>query len=160
MLLTIDWRWKRFAELTSVELYALLAARGAVFVVEQRCAYLDADGLDPCAWHLLGCAQHDGERVLAAYLRLVEPGRKFDEPSIGRVLTTAAFRHRGLGRALMHEGLRQAAALYPGASVRISAQCYLEPFYVALGFQRVSDPYEEDGIPHIEMLRHAATESP
>ena len=86
MLPTITWQWKRFAELTSVELYALLAARGAVFVVEQRCAYLDADGLDVCAWHLLGCAQRNGERVLAAYLRLVEPGRKFDEPSIGRVL--------------------------------------------------------------------------
>ncbi|TMH55957.1 MAG: GNAT family N-acetyltransferase, partial [Betaproteobacteria bacterium] len=77
----VDWQWKRFAELTPADLYALLAARAAVFVVEQSCVFQDADGLDPFAWHLLGWAQPGEPRTLAAYLRLLEPGRKYVEPS-------------------------------------------------------------------------------
>ena len=152
---SITWQWSRFAELAPGDLYALLAARGEVFVVEQRCAYLDADGIDPHAWHLLGWAQSGEQRLLAAYLRLIEPGRKFAEPSLGRVLTTPAFRRRGVGRAVMREGLRQAAALYPGCAVRISAQRYLERFYADFGFRVVSEPYDEDGIVHVDMLRPA-----
>jgi ElaA protein len=88
-------------------------------------------------------------------LRLIEPGRKFAEPSLGRVLTTPAFRGRGVGRVLMREGLRQAAALYPGCAVRLSAQRYLERFYAGFGFRVVSEPYDEDGIAHVDMLRLA-----
>ena len=94
MYTSVAWRWRRFAELSPSELYALLAARSEVFVVEQRCQFLDADGHDLHAWHLLGWSGEPA--VLAAYLRLLEPGRKYAEPSIGRVLTTASFRGRGL----------------------------------------------------------------
>ncbi len=149
----IEWLWKRFAELTPVELYALLAARAAVFVVEQSCVFQDADGLDPFAWHLLGWTAPEEGRTLAAYLRLIEPGRKYAEPSIGRVLTAAAFRRTGLGRVTMIEGLARSAMLYPGLPVRIGAQRRLERFYVELGFRTVSEPYDEDGISHVEMLR-------
>src|SRR5580704_14372011 len=122
----IEWQWKRLAELEPQALYALLAARSAVFVVEQECAFLDLDGLDACAWHLLGWAVADDAPTLAAYLRLIDPGRKYTEPSIGRVLTTAAFRGSGLGRAAMAEGLARAAGLYPGCAIRIGAQQRLE----------------------------------
>jgi ElaA protein len=149
----ILWHWRRFAELEPGELYALLAARAEVFIIEQACAFLDLDGLDAFAWHLLGWAERDGVRALAAYLRLIEPGRKYAEPSIGRVLTTAAFRQSGLGRAAMREGLTRAAALYPGRAVRIGAQQRLEQFYEEMGFRTVSAPYQEDGIAHVEMLR-------
>jgi ElaA protein len=149
----IVWQWKRFAELEPAELYALLAARAAVFVVEQGCAFQDADGLDAFAWHLLGWAGQDHERTLAAYLRLIDPGRKYAEPSIGRVLTTAGFRRIGLGREAMREGLARTALLHPGRAIRIGAQQRLERFYVELGFRTVSAPYDEDGIPHVEMLR-------
>ena len=88
----IEWQWKRLAGLAPAELYALLAARAAVFVVEQQCAFLDLDGLDASAWHLLGWAGGDEARTLAAYLRLIDPGCKYPEPSIGRVLTTAPYR--------------------------------------------------------------------
>jgi ElaA protein len=149
----VAWRWRRFAEFTPAELYAVLAARSEVFVVEQQCRFLDADGHDAYAWHLLGWS---GElAVVAAYLRLLEPGRRYAEPSIGRVLTTAPFRGRGLGREAMHHGLRQAAAQYPGCAVRVSAQARLEPFYARLGFRVISQPYQEDGIAHIDMLRPA-----
>jgi ElaA protein len=151
----VEWQWKRFAELTPAELYAFLAARAAVFVVEQRCAFQDLDFADECAWHLLGWSSANHARALAAYLRLVDPGRKYAEPSIGRVLTTAPFRGLGLGREVMREGLARAAALYPGSPIRIGAQQRLERFYVELGFRTVSAPYDEDGIDHVEMLRPA-----
>ncbi|HTP47559.1 MAG TPA: GNAT family N-acetyltransferase [Casimicrobiaceae bacterium] len=151
----IRWQWKRFAELQPDELYTLLAARAEVFVLEQACAFVDLDGLDRFAWHLLGWVEREGVRSLAAYLRLIEPGRKYAEPSIGRVLTIAAFRHTGLGRAAMHEGLTRSAALYPGRAVRIGAQQRLEKFYEQIGFRTVSAPYEEDGIAHVEMLRRS-----
>ena len=151
----IEWQWKRFAELAPAELYAILAARAEVFVVEQTCAFNDLDGLDEHAWHLVGWVERDGARSLAAYLRLIEPGRKYTEPSIGRVLTTAAFRGTGFGRAAMLEGLARAASLYPGQPVRIGAQQRLQRFYEEMGFRVVSDPYPEDNIVHVEMLRSA-----
>jgi ElaA protein len=149
----IEWQWRRFAELSPAEAYAMLAARAAVFVVEQNCAFQDLDGLDRLAWHLLAWTGSGAKRTLAGYLRLIEPGGKYAEPSIGRVLTTAPHRGTGLGRALMREGLAQAAALYPGCAVRIGAQQRLERFYAELGFRSVSAPYSEDNIMHVEMLR-------
>jgi ElaA protein len=149
----VDWQWKRFAELSPAELYALLGARAAVFVVEQACAFNDCDGLDPCAWHLLGWVDAGAAPALAAYLRLIDPGRKYAEPSLGRVLTTAANRGTGLGRAAMREGLERAARLYPQRAIRIGAQLRLERFYAEFGFSTVSAPYLEDGIAHVEMLR-------
>ena len=153
----LAWQWKRFAELTPAELYAILEARSAIFVVEQRCVFQDADGYDALAWHLLGWTGTQSARTLAAYLRLIEPGRKYREPSIGRVLTVAALRGAGLGREAMREGLQRCAKLYPGMPVRIAAQQRLERFYASLGFLPASAPYEEDGILHVDMLR---TDSP
>ena len=153
---SVEWQWKRFAELQPAELYAALAARAAVFVVEQRCAFQDADGWDRFAWHLLGWIREDGEHALVAYLRLIEPGRKYHEPSIGRVLTIARCRGTGLGREAMRIALARSTELYPGAPVRIAAQQRLEAFYATLGFRVASDPYEEDGIVHVDMVRPAS----
>src|SRR5690348_7886978 len=93
----LRWQWTRFDDLGPHHLYALLRARIEVFIIEQRCAFLDTDGVDLHAWHLLGwVAPRDAgdagdasPAVLAAYLRLIEPGKVFAEPSIGRVLTVA-----------------------------------------------------------------------
>jgi ElaA protein len=157
----IRWQWTRFDDLEPRHLYALLRARGEVFIIEQRCAFLDTDGIDLNAWHLLGWTESEvnsgdgASAVLAAYLRLIEPGRIYAEASIGRVLTAAPFRRVGLGRPLMKEGLRKAAELHPGHAVRIGAQIRLERFYQSLGFHTVSDMYIEDGIEHVQMLRPA-----
>ncbi len=158
----LRWQWTRFDDLGPRHLYALLRARTEVFIIEQRCAFLDTDGVDLDAWHLLGWVAPrpagDGDpapEVLAAYLRLIDPGRVFDEPSIGRVLTVEPFRRIGLGRPLMKEGLRKAAELFPGDAVRIGAQIRLERFYQSLGFRTVSEMYIEDGIEHVQMLRPA-----
>ncbi len=143
------WRLARLDELTAREVHDILQARSAVFVVEQACAYLDVDGADPESWHLF--TRVDG--AIAAYCRLVPPGVKYREPAIGRVITARAVRGTGLGRALVAEAIARCATLWPGAAVRIGAQRHLAGFYESLGFATDSEPYDEDGIPHVEMLR-------
>jgi len=150
---TIDWHFSRFADLTPFDLYDVLAARQNVFILEQTCLYPDIDGYDLEAHHLLGWRDVDGKRQLAAYLRVLAPGAKYDEMSIGRVITTPVARGSGAGRALLDQGIAHAEALHPGHRIRIGAQQYLERFYASFGFQTVSAPYDEDGIMHIDMLR-------
>ena len=139
------WLLRTFDELTAAQLYAIVQLRERVFVVEQRCTYLDADGLDREAKHLW--AERGGEVV--AYLRILPAGVKYAEVAIGRVVTAHAARGGGLGRELMRRGIE---ACGPGA-IRISAQAHLEDWYAQLGFHRASDIYDEDGIAHIDMLR-------
>jgi ElaA protein len=155
----IAWQWSRFADLTPHVLYALLRVRSEVFVVEQQCKFLELDGFDQEAWHLIGWIERGDSRALAAYLRLLPPGCRFSETSIGRVLTASDFRRTGAGRALMREGVRKSAELFPGHGVRIGAQRYLENFYAEFGFRPASEPYLEDGIAHIQMLRAAGLDS-
>jgi ElaA protein len=150
---TLDWQWSALNDLSARQLYAIFAARVAVFVVEQNCAYQELDGLDLDAEHLVVWSGND----VAAYLRLLGPGTRFAEPSLGRIITTQAFRGSGLGRELLARGVERARLRYPGQAVRISAQRYLEEFYRSFGFETVSEMYLEDGIPHVEMLRPPPT---
>ncbi len=144
----MDWSWQRFAELGVDNLHDALQLRSRVFILEQG-PYLDVDGHDRTSWHLLG---RDEAGTLLAYLRVVDPGVKFNEPSIGRVITAPEVRGSGLGRRLMREGLAGCAEHWPGQAIRISAQARLQRFYSELGFSAASDEYLEDGIPHLEML--------
>ena len=145
----MHWTWKRFGDLGVDNLYDALQLRSRVFVLEQG-PYLDPDGVDRQAWHLLG---RDAKNTLVSYLRVVDPGIKYDEPSIGRVVTSPETRGGGSGRTLMAEGVAGCERLWPGRAIRISAQAHLERFYGSLGFVRVGADYLEDRIPHVEMLR-------
>jgi ElaA protein len=147
-LTPLAWTWARLDDLTARDVYDLLALRSEVFVMEQQCVFLDADGADMQAWHLLGRNAQGG---LDAYLRLVDPGVKYAEPSIGRVVTHPNARGTGLGRLLMQEGIARTHDTWPGQATRIGAQARLQRFYEDLGFVRQGDEYIEDGIPHIEM---------
>lgn len=147
------WQWSRFSELRADDLYAAVRLREEVFIVEQECVYRDADGRDPHAWHLLGWADSQTGRTLVAYARIFEPGVRYSEASIGRVVTAPQARGTGLGKALMTEALRRLEGLAPGQPVKIAAQRRLEKFYLDLGFKTISSPYEEDGIIHVDMLR-------
>ncbi len=150
----IEWTWCEFDVLTAGRLYEFLRLRQAVFGIEQHCLYQDLDGVDAGSWHLGGWSRPGGQaQVLAAYLRVIAPGIKYREPSIGRVVTAQAFRRAGLGRALMHEGIRRTEIAFPDQAIRISAQQYLTEFYRSFGFEVCSPPYAEDGIMHVEMLR-------
>jgi ElaA protein len=147
------WRWCRFDALTVFEVERIYAVRQQVFAIEQQCIYLDADGCDEAAYHL--AAWSDDERLPVAYARLVDPGVKYPEPSIGRVLTAPAARRTGLGRELVDRMVVGCAEAWPGRAIRISAQAHLQTFYEVAGFSAVGAPYAEDGIPHIEMVRPA-----
>ncbi|HWL40059.1 MAG TPA: GNAT family N-acetyltransferase [Gemmatimonadaceae bacterium] len=149
----VAWQWSRFEDLRPEELYEVVRLRESVFIVEQNCAYPDADGRDPAAWHLLGWTRDDEPRRLIAYARVFEPGVRYAEGSVGRVVTATEVRRTGVGRALMLEALRRLEELAPGQPTRLAAQRYLEKFYAGFGFTTASAPYEEDGIIHLDMLR-------
>ena len=149
----ISWQWSPFHELRPEHLYEIVRLREGVFVVEQNCAYLDADGRDPAAWHLLGWLEENGTPKLVAYARIFEPGIRYPEGSVGRVVTASEVRRSGVGRMLMAEALRRLDGLAPNRPVRIAAQRYLEQFYASFGFRPASAPYDEDGIIHVDMLR-------
>ena len=140
--------WLPFDALGPRDVHDLLQLRSRVFVVEQTCVFLDADGLDPACVH--GLWREGG--ALVATARLVPPGLKNDRPAIGRVATAPEVRGRGLGRALMRAALAEVERRWPAQGVYLSAQQHLAAFYASVGFHRVGEPYDEDGIPHLDML--------
>ncbi|MGL4996166.1 MAG: GNAT family N-acetyltransferase [Deefgea sp.] len=144
----ITWRWYTFTEFDTATLFQYLRLRQQVFIVEQNCAYPDMDDLDEVSTHLLGWS---GE-TLVACLRLVPPGLKYPEPSIGRVIAAPEMRGTGLGYQLIQAGLKGASEQYPESGNRIGAQSHLQNFYARHGFVTVSDEYDEDGILHVDML--------
>ena len=147
----INWMIKKFHELTVDELYAILQLRSEVFVIEQNCIYHDPDGKDQKAWHLMGI--DDG--MLAAYTRILPPGISYNDPSIGRVVTSPLKRKGGLGRELMMRSIEHCKELFGNTDITLGAQVYLKTFYESLGFIVSGKEYIEDGIPHITMTRKA-----
>lgn len=146
----ISWQHYTFSELDNHLLYAILAVRQEVFVVEQSCYYLDADGKDQSALHVVGTTP---EGRLAAYTRLFDSGVTYpDYASIGRVLTATFARGQRLGAPLMQYSLKVLYDRFGEQPVKISAQSHLQPFYGGLGFDGEGDIYDEDGIPHRAMV--------
>ena len=150
---SISWQCIRFDDLSPSELYSALQLRQKVFVVEQKCPYLDADGVDRPSLHLLGWDGDPAKRQLIAYARLLPPRVKYAEASIGRVCTHPDERGTGAGKLLMIEAMRRVEEAGWGKEIRIAAQMYLERFYEGFGFQRVTDPYLDDDIWHVDMRR-------
>lgn len=144
------WRSHAFDELSPQHLYALLQLRSEVFVVEQKCLFLDLDGADSQAVHLLGW--RDGR--LDACARCFPPGVVFPEASIGRIATRMAARGGGLGHQLVREALALVATRWGRQPIRIGAQARLRHFYEEHGFLDMNKPYVEDGIDHLEMVRY------
>jgi ElaA protein len=153
-----DWCWKPFDDLSALDVYAMLAARSEVFVVEQKCVYGDVDGQDADAWHLLVHRRSaDARPALAGYLRVLLPneaeGEEGTDIRIGRVLTTASFRGIGLGQAMLERTLGFIHEQWPRQPIRLHAQARLQCFYAGFGFEPISDVHVEDDIPHIWMRR-------
>lgn len=153
LLASLNWRSARLNELTPLELARIYRARQQVFSIEQNCVYLDADEADEQSYHLAAWSNAHAQPL--AYARLVDPGIKYTEPSMGRVITAAESRGTGLGRELVKRVLALSALVHPGLGVRISAQSRLRRFYNEFGFEALGVDYMEDGIPHIEMLRRS-----
>ncbi len=139
-----------FQDLSPQELYEIMALRQEVFVVEQNCPYLDADGKDPEAWHLLG---RDADGKLVVYTRLLPIGVSYSSYcSIGRVVSAPAIRGTGAGRELMRRSIDMCRHLFGDVPIKIGAQTYLVHFYESFGFRSTGEEYLEDGIPHTKMV--------
>jgi ElaA protein len=139
-----------FAELSPLELHRILQLRSRVFVVEQACAFQDIDEHDLRAVHIFSDVHPD--RPLDGCVRVLPPGVSYAEASFGRLATAPSARRAGLGRMLVVAALSWLDT-HTSGPVRIGAQSYLERFYRGFGFAPVGEPYVEDGIPHLHMLR-------
>ncbi|MCD9574774.1 GNAT family N-acetyltransferase [Flavobacterium soyae] len=145
----LKWKIKPFEALTVNELYDLLKLRSEIFVVEQNCVYLDIDGKDKKALHLIG--EYDGK--VAAYSRLFDAGISFENASIGRVVVGANYRDKKWGHDLMSEAIAAIKSNFGKDKITIGAQLYLKKFYESHGFVQSGEIYLEDDIEHIEMIR-------
>ncbi|MBK6283419.1 MAG: GNAT family N-acetyltransferase [Draconibacterium sp.] len=144
----MNFEFKTFKELNFDELYEILQLRAEIFVVEQNCVYNDLDGLDKSAVHQFIKKNNE----IIAYSRLLKPGTRFSEYSIGRVVVKQSERGTGLGIELMNEAKNFILREWKATKIKISAQKYLRKFYENLGFEIVTDEYLEDGIPHFGMI--------
>lgn len=152
MTATVEWFTKGFDELTTRELYEILQLRQAVFVVEQTCPYLDADGADADAYHLYA---RSAQGAIVAYARLFLPSSDASYSRIGRVISAGSVRGQGLGRELMRKAIEWCEHNAPMAPIRLGAQVYLRRFYSDFGFREISAEYLEDDIPHVDMERRS-----
>ncbi len=141
---------KKFKELSTDELYAILQLRSEVFVVEQDCVYQDIDGKDQKALHVVV----EKEGVLVGYTRVFDAGDYFDKPSIGRVVVAKDQRQYGYGYDVMKASIAAVKEVYNETTIIISAQKYLLKFYNNLGFVAEGEEYLEDGIPHFKMVKN------
>ncbi|APT47830.1 MULTISPECIES: GNAT family N-acetyltransferase [Bacillus] len=144
----IKWTCHTFEQLSKEDLYLILMERVNVFVVEQTCPYPEIDHRDQEALHLI--AKENG--TIVAYCRIFQNGIMYKEASIGRILVTQAGRKKGYGKMLLIKALEKLSELGE-TSVKIQAQAYLKSFYESFGFKAVSDVYDEDGIPHLDMVK-------
>lgn len=145
----IIWNIKMFNELGTDELYDILRLRTEVFVVEQECVFQDMDNLDQDAAHVQARIGNN----LAATARILKPGVAYEEPSIGRVVSSPMYRKKGVGIALMKKAIEETERLFGKRPIKIGAQLYLKKFYEGFGFEQCSETYLEDNIPHIKMIR-------
>ena len=144
----ISWKIKYYNQLSRDLLYLILKTRQQVFIIEQNCNYLDADGLDLYSTHLMAYFQDE----LIGYLRIVQSGKIYDTISWGRILVKKSFRKKGYGKAIIQKAIE---LLPPNSAVTISAQLYLQKFYEYFNFKALGDTFLEDDIPHIKMIKNA-----
>ena len=148
----MKWQSFKFRQLTTDQLYELIKFRVDIFVVEQKCPYPELDNKDRHAEtrHL---ADYGNSGVLIAYARILPPEVSYPDASIGRFAVTEPMRHQGIGSKLLERSLQEIEQHWPDTDVRISAQEHLGEFYEKFNFEKVSEVYLEDDIPHIEMLK-------
>ncbi|MBR4344044.1 MAG: GNAT family N-acetyltransferase [Lachnospiraceae bacterium] len=143
---------KHFNELSTNELYEILKTRSEIFVVEQDCVYQDLDDNDQDAIHVF-CWNTKGR--VAACLRVFWRDEAAGIAQIGRVVT---LKHgTGLGGRMLHEGVELAINRFHAKKIYLEAQEYAIGYYAKEEFKVVSEPFLEDGIPHVKMERVVGT---
>jgi ElaA protein len=143
------WTWKTFEQITAPEMHEILSVRQSVFVVEQQSPYQDADEWDKKSWHFVG---RGPDESIVAYARIRFPDEHHSYPSIGRFLVLPEYRRCGLGSGILRHCLNKCTEEYPDMNVCISAQTRLVDFYTRFGFQKFTQPYDDGGVEHVDML--------
>lgn len=146
----VAWRFSSFENLSLQDLYSILALRESIFIVEQDVPYVDIDGKDHDCTHLMGFL----DKELVAYMRIVPFGLfKPDAFSMGRVVLKKSLRGGPIGKMLVGLGVDHLDSIRKGEPIRISSQLYLKNFYSKFGFVAHGEPYIEDRIPHVAMIK-------
>lgn len=153
----VDLTIVEFASLSPKDIHDLYQLRSNVFVVEQQCVYLDIDGLDLTALHVLCRDSVSGD--LISYARVMFPKDNSNIVHVGRVVVAKSYRGRGFGQDLVTDVIKFifSSNLTPKPIVQISAQQHLTSFYMSLGFYCTGEPYLLDGIDHIDMQLDSST---
>lgn len=147
----LHWTCQPFHQLGVEQLYAILALRDQVFVLEQQSLYGDVDGLDIDSHHV--CAWHP-TAGLVAYARLLPPDLKYPHcAAIGRVVIAPAWRHLGLGKKLFAYALTETVSLWPRQDIMLSAQHDKCGLYAQFGFVAQGELFDDGGVLHQTMLR-------
>jgi len=149
----MNWKTLEFDQLTAHELYWIMRARSAVFVVEQAHVCLDADGRDEQALHVFGMEQSDSPMPLIAYARLLPGDAEDPDVTIDKVLTSPARRGDGTAELLIEHALRVTSTRWPGRTVRVMAPVGLKDFYEQFGFRKTEGPFLEYGVAYIGLTR-------
>ena len=143
------WEIKEWSELSTKEVENVFSLRSEVFVVEQEILYNDFDRKDYKAIHLSGYKEEE----LVAYARIFDKGDYYENyPGFGRVVVIEKERGKGVGKDLVKMCIGVCEKNFDKQEIKISAQAYLEKFYIDLGFERRGEGYIEDGIPHCAMF--------
>jgi ElaA protein len=149
----MNWKTLDFEQITARELYLILRARSAVFVVEQSRVHLDPDGRDEAALHVFAVDDILRSMPVIAYARLREAPGAPPEVVVDRILTSPLRRGDGTAEALMERVLAAAGERWPGRAVRLLAHADLLGFYEAYGFRVVEGPFIEHGARLISLMR-------
>ena len=139
-----------YSSLTKDQLYQLLYLRIQVFVVEQNCPYQELDDLDKIAYHVLGSV---GQSLIS--VGRIIPYKKENKVLIGRISVNENHRKNGYALEMMREIISFINTDFPSFKIALSAQTYLKEFYSSLGFKTQGEPYLEDGIPHVYMIKNS-----
>ena len=127
--------------------YAAQALRTAVFVHEQGIAPEDEwDKDDATSLHAV---LFDVNGQALGNARMLQPTANVAK--VGRMAVLKQARGHGYGTRLL-QALVLEARRRGNKAVRLSAQRTAEGFYAAYGFSIVGEPFDEVGIPHVEML--------
>ena len=144
----MKFKVKKFSKLSVDELYDLLHLRQQIFVVEQNCIYLDADGIDKDCLHLFGIV----DKKIAGYARIIPAGFTYPTPSIGRVVVDEKYRGNKYAYKLMQQAIKVAIHKFEAKKITISAQLYLKEFYEKIGFKVAGKVYLDCDLPHLKMV--------
>ena len=147
----IYWKLREFNTLSKNEMYEILKARQDVFIVEQKCSFMEIDNLDKQSMHLSGYLVCDNQKFLATYLRLSEHTYDKQKMIFSRVLVNKLYRNLGLGKMLLQKAILISLTNKSIKIIKLSAQVNTKFFYKSLGFVEVSSSYLEDNIPHLDM---------